>query len=477
MALLSPEPLSLKHVQLEHIQLVPMLLGLSVALGIGLLIGLERERRKGVGPRRGAAGIRSFTLVALAGALAQGLAQPLLVALGGLAVVVLAGLAYAYSLGLWAGGAPKDDAQDPQRPHNPLKPPTPSDPGMTTELALVVTYMVGVLAMAQPALGAGVGAAVAALLAARGRLHHFATQLLTEQELHDGLLLAALALVLIPLVPQQPVAWLAGVQPRQLAALVLLILVLQAAGHVALRLLGPRAGLAASGLMSGFVSSTATVAAMGAHARAYPEQAAAATAGAMMSTAATWLQALLMLLALAPALAGRLSAALVSGAVVALVVGLWQARQAQDLASPTDEGAPASSGRALRVREAVVVASLLTGVTVVVSAASRWLGDGGALLSAGLAALGDAHSGIAALGALQASDRLAAATAGFGVLISMASNSVSRTVVAAVSGGRAYALRVAGCLVSSLAMALLVAWLTGALTGAFADALTGATAG
>ena len=61
-----------------------------MALGIGLLIGLERERRKGEGPDRRAAGIRSFALVAVGGALAQLLSEPGLVAVGGFLVASLA---------------------------------------------------------------------------------------------------------------------------------------------------------------------------------------------------------------------------------------------------------------------------------------------------------------------------------------------------------------------------------------------------
>ena len=72
---------------------VALLLGVAVALGGGLLIGLERERRKGDGPARRAAGIRSFALAALAGAMAQALGQPALVAVGAGAVALLAGLA------------------------------------------------------------------------------------------------------------------------------------------------------------------------------------------------------------------------------------------------------------------------------------------------------------------------------------------------------------------------------------------------
>ena len=46
----------------------PLILSLAVALGIGLLIGTERERRKGTGPQRSAAGLRTFTLASLIGA-------------------------------------------------------------------------------------------------------------------------------------------------------------------------------------------------------------------------------------------------------------------------------------------------------------------------------------------------------------------------------------------------------------------------
>jgi len=264
--------------------------GLAAALGRGLLIGLERERRKrGVewGPTRPPAGIRSFALAALGGGIAQTLQQPWLVALGAALVAVLVAVAYGAS----------------RRPPPPGAP--PPDPGLTTELALFVTYLVGVLAVQQPALGAGAAAVAAGLLAARERLHRFATRALSDAEWHDALVLAALVLVLLPLAPTTPLPWLAGLAPRTLLSLMTLILVLQAAGHVALRLLGPNAGMAGSGALSGFVSSTATIASMGARARAEPALAQACTAGAVFSTAATWVQAMLLLVATAPAAAAH----------------------------------------------------------------------------------------------------------------------------------------------------------------------------
>jgi uncharacterized membrane protein (DUF4010 family) len=423
----------------------PLLLGLAVALGGGLLIGLERERRKGDGPARRAAGIRSFALVALAGALAQALGQPALVAAGALAVVLLAGLAYGFDR--WRAAAQ----------------PALADPGMTTELALVVTYLVGVLALQRPALGAGCAAVVAVLLAARGRLHHFATRLLTEQELHDGLLLAALGLVLLPLVPQQPVAWLAGLQPSVLAGLVLLILLLQAAGHMALRWAGPGIGLPLSGLLGGFVSSTATVAAMGSRRRAQPALAGPCTAAAVLSTGATWLQALMMLWAVAPPLALRLTPALLAAATVALGLGgvlAWRSRQA--LAA----GAlPPTGGGALQVRQALLVAALLTGVALLVTQADRSFGQAGTLASVALAGLADAHAGVTAVAALSAQGRIDVAGAGIAVLVAIGANGLTRVAVGWGTGGQAHAGWVALALAAALGTAAALVASAGAAAG------------
>ncbi len=416
--------------------LPPPVLGLSVALGAGLLIGLDRERRKGQGAGRQPAGIRSFTLACLGGALAQMLGQPALVALGGAVIVVLAGLAY------W---------RSPR-----------SDPGLTTELALFVTYLIGVLAMQQPAWGAGAAAAVALLLAAREKLHRFATRTLSEGEVHDALLLAALLLVVLPLTPAAPVPWLGGLVPRTLVLLVVLILALQGAGHVAGRWLGPRAGPLLAGLLSGFVSSTATVASMGSRVRAEPQRRAAWEGGAMMSTAATWIQALAMLLAVSPALAARLAPAALGAAATAAATGLWRARQAgRTRAGAAGEAAvsahaepPAGQAGPLRVRAAMLVAVVLVGVSLAVRAAQGRFGDAGVLVGAALGALADAHAAVASLGTLHAAGRLGDSLAMAGVLLAVGTNSATRVATAALSGGAGYALRLGASLALSGAVAL-----------------------
>src|SRR5579864_3869386 len=94
-----------------------VLLGFAAALGAGLLVGIERERRKGTGPRRALAGVRTFTLAALAGAGTQLTGHPVLVVAGAALLVLLAGIGY------WRERS--------------------RDPGITTEVALFVTYVIG----------------------------------------------------------------------------------------------------------------------------------------------------------------------------------------------------------------------------------------------------------------------------------------------------------------------------------------------
>lgn len=437
-------------------------LGLTVAVGGGLLIGLERERRKGRGPQREAAGIRSFALVALGGGLAQALQQPALVALGAALVALLAATAY------WRSRRPPAQAEAARD----------TDPGLTTELALFVTYLVGVLAVQQPALGGAAAVVVAILLAAREGLHRFARRALSDAELHDALLLSALALVLLPLAPPEPLPWLAGLAPRTLLLLVVLILGLQAAGHVALRLLGPRTGLALSGLLGGFVSSTATIASLGTRVRGQPAQRAACLAGAVWSTAATWLQALVMLTALAPVAAAALLPVAATGALVAGAVGgLWLRRAGRAADQAPGAPAPAPAVRApaaatvapgtgqqpgpLRVREALWVVALLSVVAVVVGWAQQRFGDAGLWVGTALSALADAHASVVALGALNAAGQLGAGQVVAGVLVAVGANACTRSVAAFVAGGRDYAAGVAVALALSTGAAAGCAWWLG----------------
>jgi len=154
--------------------------------------------------------------------------------------------------------------------------------GLTTEIALVLTVLVGGLAIQDAAAAAAVAVVVAMLLAARERLHHFVGRVLSEEEVQAALVLAAAAIVVLPLLPDRPLGPFAALNPRTIWRLVILVLAIGASGHVAVRALGPRFGLPIAGLASGFVSSSATIGAMGSRAAKSPEMIGAATAGAVL---------------------------------------------------------------------------------------------------------------------------------------------------------------------------------------------------
>jgi len=405
-------------------------IGLIVAVGVGLLIGIERERRKGKGKDREAAGIRSFTVTALLGALAQYLPIAGLVVVGAMLVGLLTAISY------WKS--------------------TSRDPGLTTELALLGTYLIGVQCVISPALGAACGAGLAGLLAARNQLHRFATQLLSEQELHDGLVLLALALIGLPLIPSEAIDWLGGIKLRSLAMLVLLIMAIQAAGQIALRALGPRAGVLLSGFIYGFISSTATMASFGSQARDNPSQKKVLAAGASLSAAATWVQVWVMSVSLSPGAALKLLPVALAGAIGAAFAGLLPVF----LSKPVIQTAVAPKQKtALRPREALLIGLILGISALLISQAQSYYGDIGLNISVALAAVVDAHGPIASLASLHASGNLNIELLMQAVLIAITANSLMRFMVASVAGGYSFALQIAAALSASL----ILAWLTACL--------------
>ena len=250
---------------------VSLLLNLAIAFGIGLLIGAERERRKGGGPARSPAGIRTFSAASLAGATSVMVGSALVLAATVVGVAALIAVAYFKS---------RSD-----------------DPGLTTEIALILTALLGGLSMQQPALAAGLAVALAALLAARIPLQHFVRSVLTEGEVRDALIFAGATLVILPLLPNQALGPYGALNPRSIWIIVILVMAISAAGYVLVRVLGPRFGLPIAGLASGFVSSTATIGAMATRVQKSPDTIDAAVAGAALSTVATIVQLSLVLAA------------------------------------------------------------------------------------------------------------------------------------------------------------------------------------
>lgn len=398
----------------------PTLIGLVVALGIGLLIGVERERSKGSGPTRGAAGVRTFVLVALLGAIGATTSMVVLIAVSGLGVVVLAAVSY------WRS---RDD-----------------DPGLTTEIALLVTYALGVLALVHPKFSAALGVLVALLLASRSWLHELIKRRLSDREVLDGILLAAAALIVLPLLPDHAVDPYDVVNPRLIWRITVLVLLINAAGYIAMRAFRNSHGLALAGLFGGFVSGIATIAAMAAHSRSAPALIQGAAAGAALSSVATALQLILVLYLANPLLANSMLPALLAFGVVAAAYGALLAYAAQQ--TQLGDGLP---GRAFELQHAFGFALLVTAVMFVAALLVDRYGTAGASIGIAVAGLADAHSSSASAATLAAHGSMSNAAAMVSILLAITANTVSKAVVAFVSGGKAFGLRVGLGLVVMLA--------------------------
>jgi len=397
---------------------------LAVALGIGLLLGAERERRKGEGPARGAAGIRTFALVALAGgiAMAVGGGLVLAVALGFVALAVLA----AYILG------------------------DRTDPGLTTEVAVVVAFLLGALAQQEPQLAAGIAVVVTILLAAREQLHRLVSRALTEQEVHDALLFAGAALVILPLAPNERIGPYGVFNPFAIWRLVVIVMAIGGAGYAAVRLLGARVGLPLSGLAAGFVSSSATIAAMGARARETPALRTPAVAAAVLSTVATVVQMVIIVGATDGRTLARLWPAMAFAGVAAVGYGaVFALRALRDAAADAHQ----PGGRAFDLKTAVLFAATVTAVLFVSAVLGDWLGNRGVLLSAAVAGFADTHAAAIAVAGLAAGGRIEPADAVVPILAAFTTNSVTKMVLAAASGGRRFALEVWPGVIATAALA------------------------
>lgn len=406
-----------------------VLIGLAVALGIGLLIGVEREQRRGSDPAHVSAGVRTFSLITMAGAVSTLIGIPLM-AVGAAFVGLAALMSY-------------------HRSHQ-------DDPGLTTEVAMFVAFLLGVLAMSQRELAAGLGVGVALILALKSRLHAFTREVLTAQELHDGLLLIASALIVLPLLPDRAIDPWQVFNPHKLWRLVVLVMAINALGYVAQRALGSRLGLPLSGFAGGFVSATATIAAMGSRAKLHPEQRPSCIAASTLANVATIIQLALVLGALSQpvllVLAWPLAAAGVATVIAAGFSGLAAWRDGR-------EGEAPLKGRPFQPSHALIFATLVSAILLLAAILQHWFGDAGALFAAAAAGFADAHAAAASIAQVFNAGQITIDIAALGILIGFATNTVSKTVVAFGTGGASFGWHLLPSHVAMLAVFAAVLWM------------------
>ena len=377
---------------------------LAVALALGLLVGLERER-----DRKGIAGSRTFGIAGLAGGVAAAI-SPYAVAGALLAMGVIA-----------AGGLRRDD----------------EDRGVTTEVALVGVVGLGALSWSSPSLAVGAAVGVVVLLWAKHPIHRFARDLVSEADVRDALTFFVAAFVVLPLLPDADMGPYGVLNPRRIWLIVVLLTATGWVGYVASRVLGVRRGLAITGLAGGFVSASATTGAMARRARdtAVRREALAAAILASVSTLVllTFICAYVstaVLRALAPSLVCGLVALLVTAGALLLRGGAGTGTGAS-----TGTGAEEQAARPFALGPAVLLALVLTVALLLGRWGAATFGGAGAVAVSGVAGLADAHAGALAAAQLAANGQIPVSTAVLAVAAALATNTLLKLLLAVTAGG------------------------------------------
>lgn len=396
----------------------------GVALGIGLLIGLERERSLGTGPVRHPAGIRTFGLATLTGAVALQAGGPLLLGIAAFCIGALVALAYV--------GRQEES------------------PGITTEIGLLLAPLLGGLAMVEPVMAAALGATVTVIFAAKAPMHHFVKSALTDTEMKDLLTFAIVTLVVWPLLPTDPVGPFDAISPSKIWMIVVLMLAIGAVGHIATRSLGARRGLPAAGLAGGFVSSVAAIGSMAKRAEADAASLRPAISGAIFSTVATYVKLAIAIAAISPSALLPMAAPLAAGALVSIGYALVYARGGGE----TPAEAEHEAGSAFSLRSALGLAAAVAVVVEGAAALNDWFGHAGVILGVTLAGFASTQAPTVSIASLVASGTLEPWGAVLPIMAAITTNTLTKCAMSFGLGPRRFAVQT----VLGVVVALLAAW-------------------
>lgn len=250
---------------------------LGLAIGLGLLVGLQRERAEAR-----IAGFRTFPLVTLGGALCGLLAHDL----GGW---VVAGGLVALALVILSGDLSRLRGEEKR-------------PGITTEVTLLVMFAVGVyLAHGIATVAIAICGAVVVLLYLKPQLHALAAKI-GDDDFRAIIQFALITLVILPVLPNRTYGPFDVLNPFKLWLMVVLIVGLSLGGYVIYKLVGVRGGAWANGALGGIISSTATTVSVARRCREAPERRALASFVVIIASAVAFLRVALLIAAVDPEL-------------------------------------------------------------------------------------------------------------------------------------------------------------------------------
>ena len=396
----------LTEVGLEFLQVF------SLSLGIGLLMGLERERNPAA-----RAGLRTFGLVALLGTVAALLGEktgsPWLLAVGLLLVGVMTIAAY-------------------------VTHPDPQDPGTTTVVAVLLCFVYGAMVWYGFRTYAVMLAIVTTmLLYFKAELRLF-SQKLTRKDLISILQFGVLSLVILPILPNADMGPYDALNPAQIWWMVVLISGVSLAGYAALRIVGQHHGAPILGILGGLASSTATTLVFSRHAASGAHLLRLATVVILLANLVVLVRLAIYGAVLQPGLLPILLPPLAVGLVLGagFIVAVWRGLQSRDDLPELELSNPAE------IRTALSFGAVYGLVLIVSAALSDYAGSKGLYLVAVVSGLTDVDAITLSSLRLYGLEKLSANQTVTAILIATLSNLVFKLGIVATVGGALLTRRV-----------------------------------
>lgn len=386
-----------------------LVLRVALAFGIGALVGIEREQSESGGTF---AGSRTFPLFALVGALV-GAFYP--AALPAIIVALAVPLTVAYG----------------------AKVVLEEDIGLTTLTAAILTVVLGALATHSQegaVVAVIVGGVVTVLLSAKGAIHEFASQI-DDRERRASVKFILVVLVVFPLLPDEDLEVLFGLNPRFVWLMVVFVSGLSFAAYVLSRVLGAKRGIALTGVLGGFVSSTATTVSMAERTAETPALYRVCAFSTVVASIVMFPRALIEVAVVNRALLPHVAVPLgvmtgVGGAVAGMVY--WRTGSLGDVESEIENP--------FRLRPALVFGAVFAAVLLVSEFANQWFGASGIYATAFVSGLADVDAITLTLSRLAAEGAVSRQVATTGIVLGAVANTLVKAGLTLLIGTRKLAL-------------------------------------
>jgi uncharacterized membrane protein (DUF4010 family) len=393
-----------------------------VAILIGLIVGIERERSQE--PKLTTMGVRTFTLLAILGgmvAIIDNIALKLVITFFAL---------YGIWLAYWRSTQMKQNQS--------------ISIGITTEFSAGIVFCLGYLAHQSLFLAITLACLLLAILVSRETLHKFSRNTVSSQEIYATTILLVFLFGFLPFLPNQAIDPWSLINPHRIGSIIVLLSALQVTGYIAVRIFGNRLGLALNSFFGGFVSSTSVFMNLAKIHKNSPQLFRACIAGASLTTSASLIQSMFILYLLTPTIANTLFLPLFVMIIIGIATGILILKNGHQHHTLGVENNPLDLKSVFK--NALILSIMIASVTLM----NHYLGNQGLNISSFLGGIIDSHSVLFANTNLFLQHKITEQNTINAICFAVSASLISKLIIVALSGKKSLIFSMAAIILSML---------------------------